>query len=94
MRRGVGVSAVTKKATEKKQYEAIGKKMDETRISNVKETLNKFQIALSEFAEKHRGMILRYKRSMFFCLSILPDRGNLDSRITNICYQYASVYSV
>lgn len=57
MRRGVGISAVTKKTNERKQFEAIGKKMDETRISNVKETLNKFQIALAEFAEKHRDKI-------------------------------------
>ena len=57
MRRGVGISAVTKKTNEKKQYEAIGKKMEETRMSNVKETLNKFQVALAEFAEKHRDKI-------------------------------------
>ena len=57
MRRGVGVGAITKRATEKQHYEAMGRKMDETRIDAVKETLNKFQTALSEFAEKHRDKI-------------------------------------
>jgi ESCRT-II complex subunit VPS22 len=57
MKRGVGVSAVQKKKTEAKQFQAVGRAMEETRLSNVKETLEQFKVALSKFAEKHRNKI-------------------------------------
>jgi ESCRT-II complex subunit VPS22 len=57
MKRGVGVSAVTKKKTEQKHFQAVGKVMDDTRMANVQETLSKFQTSLIQFAEKHKDKI-------------------------------------
>lgn len=57
MRRGVGVSAVTKKKDESKQFKAVGKIIEETKLSAVKDTLETFHLSLSEFAEKHRNKI-------------------------------------
>lgn len=57
MRRGVGVSAVIKKKDESAQFKAAGKVIEETKLSSVKDTLEKFNASLSEFAEKHRNKI-------------------------------------
>jgi ESCRT-II complex subunit VPS22 len=57
MRRGVGVSAVKKKAAEKKQFSAVGREMEEAKLATVREMLTNFQTALTEFASKHRAKI-------------------------------------
>lgn len=57
MRRGVGVSAIKARNDTNKQYQAIGKAMEETKISNVKEVLDTFRNSLISFAEKHRQNI-------------------------------------
>ena len=57
MRRGIGVSAVTKRRNEQKQYAAVGKEAESVKLATVKELLNDFKIHLTEFATKHRKRI-------------------------------------
>jgi ESCRT-II complex subunit VPS22 len=57
MRRGVGVGAVKKKKDEVKQFQEKAKEMEETKLANVTEILNRFQSSLQDFAAKHRKRI-------------------------------------
>lgn len=57
MRRRVGVSAVKKRETENERYNKVGKTMEDTKLSFVKETLSAFKASLAEFAKKHKDRI-------------------------------------
>lgn len=57
MRRKPGVSAIKGRERESKQFHAVGRHMEETRLTAVKEVLSAFQTSLSEFALKYRDRI-------------------------------------
>jgi hypothetical protein len=57
MRRGVGVSVVKKKKDEAAKFSAVGKAMEETKMTGIIEVLDKFRSSLSEFAQKHKNRI-------------------------------------
>lgn len=57
MRRKIGVGAVKDRQNEQEKYSKIGKSMEETKITFVKDLLGKFQSSLTEFASKHRDRI-------------------------------------
>lgn len=76
-RRGVGVSAVKKKNDETKKFQEVGKAMEENRFASIKESIDKFQKSLGDFAEQHRDKINSDPefRQMFhtMCVSIGVD---------------------
>lgn len=57
MRRKIGVGAVKDRQHEQEKYSKIGKSMEDTKISFVKDLMGKFQSSLTEFAMKHRNRI-------------------------------------
>ncbi len=57
MRRKVGVGAVKDRQNEQEKYSKMGKSMEDTKISFVKDLMGKFQNSLTEFAMKHRDRI-------------------------------------
>lgn len=57
MRRKIGVGAVKDRLNEQEKYSKMGKSMEETKISFVKDLMGKFQSSLTEFAIKHRDRI-------------------------------------
>lgn len=57
MHRKVGVAAIKRKKDEANQFSAVGKNLEENKISFVRDVFEKFKISLTEFAEKHRDRI-------------------------------------
>jgi ESCRT-II complex subunit VPS22 len=57
MRRKIGVGAVKDRLNEQEKYSKMGKSMEDTKISFVKDLMGKFQSSLTEFAMKHRDRI-------------------------------------
>lgn len=57
MRRKIGVSVVVKKKDEASQFSKVGKTLEDTKLSAVKEALASFRENLSEFAAKHKDKI-------------------------------------
>ena len=57
MRRGIGVSAFKNRQTDKEKYAALGKELEVSKLSSVRELLLEFKDALVQFAAKHRVRI-------------------------------------
>lgn len=59
MHRRIGVSAVKGRKTDMEKYNKLGKEMEDAKISKVKDLMDVFQTALTDFASKHRDRINR-----------------------------------
>lgn len=57
MRRGIGVSAFKNRQNDREKYAALGKELEVSKLSSVRELLSEFQEALMQFATKHRTRI-------------------------------------
>ena len=57
MRRGIGVSAIKNRQTDKDKYAALGKEFEISKLSSVRELLSDFQDTMMQFAAKHRVRI-------------------------------------
>ena len=57
MRRGIGVSAIKNRQNDREKYAALGKELEVSKLSSVRELLSEFQEALMQFATKHRTRI-------------------------------------
>ena len=57
MRRGIGVSAFKNRDKDKEKYAALGKELEVSKLSSVRELLTEFQDVLMQFAAKHRTRI-------------------------------------
>ena len=57
MRRGIGVSAFKNRQNDREKYAVLGKEMEVSKLSSVRELLAEFQEALIQFATKHRARI-------------------------------------
>lgn len=57
MRRGIGVSAIKNRQNDREKYAALGKELEVSKLSSVRELLSEFQEALMQFASKHRTRI-------------------------------------
>ena len=57
MRRGIGVSAFKNRQADKEKYAALGKELEVSKLSSVRELLLEFKDALVQFAAKHRVRI-------------------------------------
>lgn len=57
MRRGIGVSAFKNREKDREKYAALGRELEISKLSSVRELLSEFQDALMLFAAKHRSRI-------------------------------------
>lgn len=57
MKRKVGVSAIHNRNQEKEKYAAVGKNLEENKISFVVDVMDKFKASLSDFATKYKDRI-------------------------------------
>lgn len=57
MRRGIGVSAFKNRQNDREKYAVLGKELEVSKLSSVRELLSEFQEALIQFATKHRTRI-------------------------------------
>ncbi len=57
MRRKAGVAGIQKRQSESTQYMAVGRQLEDTKLSHVSELIQTFSASLTAFAEKHRHQI-------------------------------------